>query len=125
MCLVAFLLHTITTFVLPYICVPFLSVISDNAESFSAALPALDSPTRPHSSFILNPLRSYLKPLLTHSGPPLTTTLPGCCGPVARCLTSPQAYEVSPLVSFLSRCCAFDVFMFLFWMLLCSVKVGA
>ncbi|KAB0404526.1 hypothetical protein E2I00_013187 [Balaenoptera physalus] len=36
---------------------------------------------------------SYLKPLLTHSGPPLTTTLPACCGPVARCLTSPQAYE--------------------------------
>ncbi|KAF4788963.1 sodium/hydrogen exchanger 6-like protein [Turdus rufiventris] len=36
---------------------------------------------------------NYLKPLLTHSGPPLTTTLPGCCGPVARCLTSPQAYE--------------------------------
>ncbi|CAM5166667.1 unnamed protein product [Natator depressus] len=36
---------------------------------------------------------NYLKPLLTHSGPPLTTTLPSCCGPVARCLTSPQAYE--------------------------------
>uniref|UniRef100_A0A8C0WB30 Sodium/hydrogen exchanger n=1 Tax=Castor canadensis TaxID=51338 RepID=A0A8C0WB30_CASCN len=37
---------------------------------------------------------NYLKPLLTHSGPPLTTTLPACCGPIARCLTSPQAYEV-------------------------------
>ncbi|KAM6970367.1 sodium/hydrogen exchanger 6-like [Aplochiton taeniatus] len=37
--------------------------------------------------------RNYLKPLLTHSGPPLTSTLPGCCGPLARCLTSPQAYE--------------------------------
>lgn len=37
---------------------------------------------------------SYLKPLLTHSGPPLTATLPACCGPLARCLTSPQAYEV-------------------------------
>ncbi|XP_042638930.1 sodium/hydrogen exchanger 6 [Orycteropus afer afer] len=36
---------------------------------------------------------NYLKPLLTHSGPPLTTTLPTCCGPIARCLTSPQAYE--------------------------------
>ncbi|CAO2621994.1 Sodium/hydrogen exchanger 6 [Lemmus lemmus] len=36
---------------------------------------------------------NYLKPLLTHSGPPLTTTLPACCGPIARCLTSPQAYE--------------------------------
>uniref|UniRef100_A0A672ZXE0 Sodium/hydrogen exchanger n=1 Tax=Sphaeramia orbicularis TaxID=375764 RepID=A0A672ZXE0_9TELE len=36
---------------------------------------------------------SYLKPLLTHSGPPLTATLPTCCGPLARCLTSPQAYE--------------------------------
>lgn len=37
---------------------------------------------------------SYLKPILTHSGPPLTTTLPACCGPLAHCLTSPQAYEV-------------------------------
>ncbi|XP_064183087.1 sodium/hydrogen exchanger 7 isoform X2 [Anguilla rostrata] len=36
---------------------------------------------------------NYLKPILTHSGPPLTTTLPTCCGPLARCLTSPQAYE--------------------------------
>eukprot|EP00063_Salmo_salar_P029857 XP_014004692.1 PREDICTED: sodium/hydrogen exchanger 7-like [Salmo salar] len=38
---------------------------------------------------------NYLKPMLTHSGPPLTTTLPSCCGPLARCFTSPQAYEVS------------------------------
>ncbi|XP_017335226.1 sodium/hydrogen exchanger 7 isoform X1 [Ictalurus punctatus] len=38
---------------------------------------------------------NYLKPILTHSGPPLTTTLPACCGPLARCLTSPQAYENS------------------------------
>uniref|UniRef100_A0AAX7TGS1 Sodium/hydrogen exchanger n=1 Tax=Astatotilapia calliptera TaxID=8154 RepID=A0AAX7TGS1_ASTCA len=30
---------------------------------------------------------NYLKPLLTHSGPPLTATLPACCGPLARCLT--------------------------------------
>ncbi|KAM4021023.1 LOW QUALITY PROTEIN: sodium/hydrogen exchanger 6 [Anomaloglossus baeobatrachus] len=36
---------------------------------------------------------NYLKPLLTHSGPPLSSTLPNCCGPLARCLTSPQAYE--------------------------------
>ncbi|EGW03168.1 Sodium/hydrogen exchanger 6 [Cricetulus griseus] len=33
---------------------------------------------------------NYLKPLLTHSGPPLTTTLPACCGPIARCLTKNQ-----------------------------------
>uniref|UniRef100_A0A673N172 Sodium/hydrogen exchanger n=1 Tax=Sinocyclocheilus rhinocerous TaxID=307959 RepID=A0A673N172_9TELE len=39
---------------------------------------------------------NYLKPILTHSGPPLTSTLPACCGPLARCLTSPQAYEVRP-----------------------------
>uniref|UniRef100_A0A663FKX7 Sodium/hydrogen exchanger n=1 Tax=Aquila chrysaetos chrysaetos TaxID=223781 RepID=A0A663FKX7_AQUCH len=56
-------------------------------------VPPLDLPTLPYSSFFLNPVCSYLKPLLTHSGPPLTTTLPGCCGPIARCLTSPQAYE--------------------------------
>ncbi|XP_036825470.1 sodium/hydrogen exchanger 6 isoform X3 [Oncorhynchus mykiss] len=36
---------------------------------------------------------NYLKPILTHSGPPLTVTMPACCGPLARCLTSPQAYE--------------------------------
>ncbi|XP_029002695.1 sodium/hydrogen exchanger 7 isoform X1 [Betta splendens] len=36
---------------------------------------------------------NYLKPILTHSGPPLTSTLPGYCGPLASCLTSPQAYE--------------------------------
>lgn len=47
-------------------------------------------------SYVLDPsfLLSYLKPILTHSGPPLTATLPPCCGPLARFLTSPQAYEV-------------------------------
>ncbi|NXX76690.1 SL9A9 protein, partial [Urocolius indicus] len=34
----------------------------------------------------------YLKPILTHTGPPLTTTLPNWCNPVARLLTSPSAY---------------------------------
>uniref|UniRef100_A0A8C5EPH2 Sodium/hydrogen exchanger n=1 Tax=Gouania willdenowi TaxID=441366 RepID=A0A8C5EPH2_GOUWI len=36
---------------------------------------------------------NYLKPILTHSGPPLTSTLPSYCGLLASCLTSPQAYE--------------------------------
>lgn len=35
----------------------------------------------------------YLKPILTHAGPPLTTTLPEWCNPVARLLTSPSAYS--------------------------------
>ncbi|OCT80920.1 sodium/hydrogen exchanger 9 isoform X2 [Xenopus laevis] len=34
----------------------------------------------------------YLKPILTHSGPPLTSTLPEWCSPIARLLTSPKAY---------------------------------
>ncbi|XP_033003395.1 sodium/hydrogen exchanger 7 isoform X1 [Lacerta agilis] len=36
---------------------------------------------------------NYLKPILTHSGPPLVTTLPSWCGLIARCLTTPQVYE--------------------------------
>ncbi|XP_056269854.1 sodium/hydrogen exchanger 7-like [Pseudoliparis swirei] len=36
---------------------------------------------------------NYLKPILTHSGPPLTSTLPASCGRLASCLTSRQAYE--------------------------------
>ncbi|KAF6091499.1 solute carrier family 9 member A7 [Phyllostomus discolor] len=36
---------------------------------------------------------NYLKPILTHSGPPLTNTLPAWCGLLARCLTSPQVYD--------------------------------
>lgn len=36
---------------------------------------------------------NFLKPMLTHSGPPLTSTLPSYCGPLANCLTSPQAHE--------------------------------
>ncbi|KAF7664127.1 hypothetical protein LDENG_00188540 [Lucifuga dentata] len=36
---------------------------------------------------------NYLKPILTHSGPPLTSTLPSYCGPLASCLTSPRANE--------------------------------
>ncbi|XP_075446703.1 sodium/hydrogen exchanger 7 isoform X2 [Ascaphus truei] len=35
----------------------------------------------------------YLKPMLTHSGPPLTTTLPSWCGLVAKCFTTPQNPE--------------------------------
>uniref|UniRef100_A0A8B9M843 Solute carrier family 9 member A9 n=1 Tax=Accipiter nisus TaxID=211598 RepID=A0A8B9M843_9AVES len=38
----------------------------------------------------------YLKPILTHTGPPLTTTLPAWCNPVAKLLTSPSAYGDQP-----------------------------
>ncbi|KAM8952642.1 sodium/hydrogen exchanger 9 [Pelodytes ibericus] len=34
----------------------------------------------------------YLKPILTHTGPPLTSTLPEWCKPIAQLLTSPKAY---------------------------------
>ncbi|XP_075708683.1 sodium/hydrogen exchanger 7 isoform X2 [Rhinoderma darwinii] len=36
---------------------------------------------------------NYLKPMLTHSGPPLTSTLPSWCGLVAKCFTTPQVYN--------------------------------
>uniref|UniRef100_UPI00358F485A sodium/hydrogen exchanger 6-like isoform X2 n=1 Tax=Myxine glutinosa TaxID=7769 RepID=UPI00358F485A len=36
---------------------------------------------------------NYMKPLLTHAGPPLTATLPSCCSPLARLLTSPEAVQ--------------------------------
>ncbi|XP_053198383.1 sodium/hydrogen exchanger 9-like [Scomber japonicus] len=35
----------------------------------------------------------YLKPLLTHSGPPLTNSLPQWCGVFARLLSSPHVHE--------------------------------
>uniref|UniRef100_A0A667YY37 Sodium/hydrogen exchanger n=1 Tax=Myripristis murdjan TaxID=586833 RepID=A0A667YY37_9TELE len=35
----------------------------------------------------------YLKPVLTHSGPPLTSSLPQCCGMLARLLSSPHVCE--------------------------------
>ncbi|XP_044525393.1 sodium/hydrogen exchanger 9 [Gracilinanus agilis] len=38
----------------------------------------------------------YLKPILTHSGPPLTTTLPEWCNPISKLLTSPKAYGDHP-----------------------------
>uniref|UniRef100_A0A3P8TGP8 Solute carrier family 9 member A9 n=1 Tax=Amphiprion percula TaxID=161767 RepID=A0A3P8TGP8_AMPPE len=36
----------------------------------------------------------YLKPLLTHCGPPLTDSLPQCCGVFARVFSSPHVKEV-------------------------------
>uniref|UniRef100_A0A672FPH8 Sodium/hydrogen exchanger n=1 Tax=Salarias fasciatus TaxID=181472 RepID=A0A672FPH8_SALFA len=75
-----------------------VGVDSDQENSSSAALDGSQRRNTKHESAW--PFRiwytfdhNYLKPLLTHSGPPLTATLPACCGPLARCLTSPQAYE--------------------------------
>ncbi|XP_061895265.1 sodium/hydrogen exchanger 7 [Entelurus aequoreus] len=36
---------------------------------------------------------NYLKPMLTHSGPPLTSTLPAYCAPLASCLTATRSSE--------------------------------
>uniref|UniRef100_A0A3B4FDD2 Cation/H+ exchanger transmembrane domain-containing protein n=1 Tax=Pundamilia nyererei TaxID=303518 RepID=A0A3B4FDD2_9CICH len=36
----------------------------------------------------------YLKPMLTHRGPPLTESLPQCCGVFARVFSSPRVQEL-------------------------------
>ncbi|KAG8008074.1 Sodium/hydrogen exchanger 6 [Nibea albiflora] len=75
-----------------------VGVDSDQDTSSSAVLDGSQRRNAKHESawpfrIWYNFDHNYLKPLLTHSGPPLTATLPACCGPLARCLTSPQAYE--------------------------------
>ncbi|GAA6225696.1 sodium/hydrogen exchanger 6-like [Lates japonicus] len=75
-----------------------VGVDSDQENSSSAVLDGSQRRNTKHESawpfrIWYNFDHNYLKPLLTHSGPPLTATLPACCGPLARCLTSPQAYE--------------------------------
>ncbi|KAI1234859.1 hypothetical protein IHE44_0003243 [Lamprotornis superbus] len=76
----------------------FFTVVGVDADQENVGVPESERrSTKAESAWLFrmwyNFDHNYLKPLLTHSGPPLTTTLPGCCGPVARCLTSPQAYE--------------------------------
>ncbi|KAK1882569.1 Sodium/hydrogen exchanger 6 [Dissostichus eleginoides] len=85
-----------TTPMLSLMSIP-VGVDSDQDNSSSAVLDGTQRSTKHESAW---PFRiwynfdhNYLKPLLTHSGPPLSSTLPACCGPLARCLTSPQAYE--------------------------------
>ncbi|XP_033995941.1 sodium/hydrogen exchanger 6-like [Trematomus bernacchii] len=85
-----------TTPMLSLMSIP-VGVDSDQENSSSAVLDGTQRSTKHESAW---PFRiwynfdhNYLKPLLTHSGPPLSSTLPACCGPLARCLTSPQAYE--------------------------------
>ncbi|XP_038159015.1 sodium/hydrogen exchanger 6-like isoform X2 [Cyprinodon tularosa] len=86
-----------TTPMLSFMSIP-VGVDSDQEYSSSAVLDGSQRRSTKHESAW--PFRiwytfdhNYLKPLLTHSGPPLTATLPSCCGPLARCLSSPQAYE--------------------------------
>eukprot|EP00064_Thunnus_orientalis_P007275 superscaffoldBa00000796_g7295 len=86
-----------TTPMLSFMSIP-VGVDSDQENSSSAMLDGSQRRNTKHESawpfrIWYNFDHNYLKPLLTHSGPPLTATLPTCCGPLARCLTSPQAYE--------------------------------
>ena len=39
---------------------------------------------------------SYMKPFLTHSSPSLMETLPDCCLPISRMLTSPEQLANHP-----------------------------
>uniref|UniRef100_A0A8C2WWQ7 Sodium/hydrogen exchanger n=1 Tax=Cyclopterus lumpus TaxID=8103 RepID=A0A8C2WWQ7_CYCLU len=87
-----------TTPMLSFMSIP-VGVDSDQDNSNSAVLDGSQRRNTKHESawpfrIWYNFDHNYLKPLLTHSGPPLTATMPTCCGPLARCLTSPQAYEV-------------------------------
>nr|AXV43381.1 sodium/hydrogen exchanger 6b [Lateolabrax maculatus] len=86
-----------TTPMLSFMSIP-VGVDSDQDTSSSAVLDGSQRRNTKHESawpfrIWYNFDHNYLKPLLTHSGPPLTATMPACCGPLARCLTSPQAYE--------------------------------
>ncbi|KAM8898279.1 sodium/hydrogen exchanger 6-like [Spinachia spinachia] len=86
-----------TTPMLSFMSIP-VGVDSDQDDPNSAVLDGSQRRDTKHESawpfrIWYNFDHNYLKPLLTHSGPPLTATLPTCCGPLARCLTSPQAYE--------------------------------
>uniref|UniRef100_A0A4W3JJF7 Sodium/hydrogen exchanger n=1 Tax=Callorhinchus milii TaxID=7868 RepID=A0A4W3JJF7_CALMI len=80
-----------TTPMLSYLRIRSVLIVGDDAH------PERGSRTKQESAWLFRLWYSfdhnYLKPILTHSGPPLTTTLPACCGPLARCLTSPHAYE--------------------------------
>ncbi|XP_058700313.1 sodium/hydrogen exchanger 9 isoform X2 [Poecile atricapillus] len=69
----------------------------DEAKAASQSASNLDkSTTKAESAWLFRIWygfdHKYLKPLLTHTGPPLTSTLPEWCNPIARLLTSPSAY---------------------------------
>uniref|UniRef100_A0A3B4G622 Sodium/hydrogen exchanger n=1 Tax=Pundamilia nyererei TaxID=303518 RepID=A0A3B4G622_9CICH len=80
---------------------PMLSWLHIRLENQSADGPQAEgqSKTKQESAWLFRLWytfdHNYLKPILTHSGPPLTSTLPSYCGPLASCLTTPRAYEVS------------------------------
>ena len=58
-----------------------------------------------------------MKPLFTKAGPPLTETLPACCGPLANCLSKPNIQEAKAQVLYIFLVIAENLLFTKWWIL--------